>query len=204
MASVASAVLLAALFLIAGVWKITEPFDAASRMVQAKIPADLGLTAAIGFGIAETFSAVLLLIPRFRRWGAWLTGLLLVAFMLYIGYYYNVLRGAECSCFPWLKRAVGPGFFVFDGAMLVDGDCGGLVVAAFGRQTDGSHHSRRGYGVCVRLVWGDLRSANRSESARYDHRRWQAVLSAARQSTSSTSSTRVFTLLPGRENHGWL
>lgn len=118
-ASVASAVLLAALFLIAGVWKITEPFDAASRMVQAKIPADLGLTAAIGFGIAETFSAVLLLIPRFRRWGAWLTGLLLVAFMLYIGYYYNVLRGAECSCFPWLKRAVGPGFFVFDGAMLL-------------------------------------------------------------------------------------
>src|SRR5690349_3269702 len=102
-ASVASAVLLAALFLIAGVWKITEPFDAASRMVQAKIPADLGLPAAIGFGIAETFSAVLLLIPRFRRWGAWLTGLLLVAFMLYIGYYDIVQRGAGCSCFPGLK-----------------------------------------------------------------------------------------------------
>src|SRR5215210_4817949 len=79
--SVSSALVLAALFLIAGVWKITEPFDAASRMVQAKVPADLGLPAAVGFGIAETFSAVLLLIPRFRRWGAWVTGLLLVAFM---------------------------------------------------------------------------------------------------------------------------
>ena len=117
--SVSSAVLLAALFLIAGVWKISEPFGAAARMVQAKVPADLGLAAAIGFGIAETFGAVLLLVPRFRRWGAWITGLLLIAFMIYIGYYYDVLRGAECSCFPWLKRAVGPGFFVGDGVMLL-------------------------------------------------------------------------------------
>ena len=72
--SVTSAVLVAALFLIAGIWKITEPFDAATRMVNAKVPASLGLPAAIGFGIAETFGAVLLLIPRFRRWGAWVTG----------------------------------------------------------------------------------------------------------------------------------
>lgn len=116
---VASALVLAALFLIAGVWKITEPFDAAARMVQAKVPPDLGLPAAIAFGIAESFGAILLLIPRFRRWGAWLTGFLLIAFMAYIGYNYNVLRGADCSCFPWLKRAVGPGFFVGDAAMLL-------------------------------------------------------------------------------------
>src|SRR5436190_1907373 len=38
LASVSSAVILALLFLIAGVWKITEPFDAAARMVQAKVP----------------------------------------------------------------------------------------------------------------------------------------------------------------------
>jgi uncharacterized membrane protein YphA (DoxX/SURF4 family) len=117
--SVASAVLLAALFLVAGVWKITDPFDAASRMVQAKVPADLGLAAAVSFGIAETFAGLLLLVPRFRRWGALLTGLLLIAFMAYIGYYYDVLRGEECSCFPWLKRAIGPGFFVGDGVMLL-------------------------------------------------------------------------------------
>ena len=123
-ASVTSAVLLAALFLVAGIWKITEPYDAATRMVQAKIPGQLALPTAISFGIAETFAAVLLLVPRFRRWGAWLTGLMLVAFMIYIGYYYDVLRGEECSCFPWLKRAVGPGFFIADGAMLA------LAVAA--------------------------------------------------------------------------
>ena len=122
--SVTSAVLLAALFLIAGIWKITEPYDAATRMVQAKIPGQLALPTAISFGIAETFAAVLLLVPRFRRWGAWLTGLMLVAFMIYIGYYYDVLRGEECSCFPWLKRAIGPGFFIGDAAMLA------LAVAA--------------------------------------------------------------------------
>jgi uncharacterized membrane protein YphA (DoxX/SURF4 family) len=122
--NVSSAVLLSALFLIAGIWKITEPYDAATRMVQAKIPGQLALPTAIGFGIAETFAAVLLLVPRFRRWGAWLIGLMLVAFMIYIGYYYDVLRGEECSCFPWLKRAIGPGFFIGDGIMLA------LAVAA--------------------------------------------------------------------------
>jgi len=113
-----AAVLIAALFLIAGLWKITDAPGAAVRLAQAKVPQDLSLAAALLLGILETFAAVLVLVPRFRRWGAWLIGLLLVAFMIYIGAFYNVLRGAECQCFPWLKRAVGPGFFVGDGLML--------------------------------------------------------------------------------------
>jgi uncharacterized membrane protein YphA (DoxX/SURF4 family) len=117
-ASAVAAILLALLFVVSGVWKITDPFSAAQRMTQALVPANLSLLAAFMFGIAETFAAVLLVVPRFRRWGAWLSGLLLVAFMVYIGYYYNQLRGADCNCFPWLKRAVGPMFFVGDGAML--------------------------------------------------------------------------------------
>lgn len=117
--SVSSAVLLALVFLIAGIWKLTEPYEAASRMIQAKVPAPLGLFTAISFGIAEVFAAVLLIVPRFRRWGAVLTGLMLVAFMLWVGYFYNDLRGAECSCFPWIKRAVGPGFFVGDAVLLL-------------------------------------------------------------------------------------
>lgn len=114
-----SAVALAALFLVAGVWKLTEPFEAAARMVQAKVPANLGLFTAVSFGIAEVFAGMLLLIPRFRRWGAWLTGLMLVAFMIYVGWHYEALAGADCSCFPWIKRAVGPGFFIGDGLMLL-------------------------------------------------------------------------------------
>ncbi|HYP13784.1 MAG TPA: MauE/DoxX family redox-associated membrane protein [Bryobacteraceae bacterium] len=117
--SVGSAILLAVAFLVAGGWKLLDPFDAAQRMSQAKVPGGLALYAAVGFGIAETFAAVLLLIPRFRRWGALLIGAMLIAFMIYIGYHYEALRGEECSCFPWLKRAVGPGFFITDGALLL-------------------------------------------------------------------------------------
>jgi uncharacterized membrane protein YphA (DoxX/SURF4 family) len=117
--STVAALLLAALFVIAGVWKLTDPFSAAQRMAQAQVPAQLSLLAACMFGVAETFAAVLLVVPRFRRWGAWIAGLLLVAFLIYIGYYYDVLRGEECNCFPWLRRAVGPAFFIGDGIMLL-------------------------------------------------------------------------------------
>jgi uncharacterized membrane protein YphA (DoxX/SURF4 family) len=112
------AILLALVFLVSGLWKLTDAPGAAVRMAQARVPQSLSLAGAIGFGIAETFAAVLLLVPRFRRWGAWLSGALLIAFMIFIGINYNALRGAECSCFPWVKRAVGPGFFIGDGIML--------------------------------------------------------------------------------------
>jgi hypothetical protein len=72
----------------------------------------------VAFGIAETVAGVLILVPRFRRWGAWLAGAMLVAFLIYFGINYNVLRGEECNCFPWIKRVVGPGFFIGDLVML--------------------------------------------------------------------------------------
>lgn len=114
-----SAILMAIVFLVAGIWKATDPVGAAVRLAQARVPESLSLFAAVAFGIAETFAGILLLIPRFRRWGSIITSLLLVAFMIFIGIHYKELVGAECSCFPWLKRAVGPGFFVGDGIMLV-------------------------------------------------------------------------------------
>lgn len=117
--SFSAAGLLGFLFIVSGVWKLIEPFEWATRVVQAKIPAPLGLPAALAVGITETFGGVLLLVPRFRRWGALVTGLLLVLFMAYFAYFYKELTGADCSCFPWLKRTVGPGFFVGDAAMLL-------------------------------------------------------------------------------------
>jgi uncharacterized membrane protein YphA (DoxX/SURF4 family) len=117
--SVISAILLAIVFLVSGIWKITDPFNAAARMIQALVPGQLALAAAVGFGIIETFAGLLLVVPRFRRWGAWLSGVLLVAFMIYVGYHYTALTGEDCSCFPWIKRAVGPGFFISDGIMLL-------------------------------------------------------------------------------------
>jgi uncharacterized membrane protein YphA (DoxX/SURF4 family) len=114
-----SAILLAILFLSSGVWKITDAPQWAVRAAQLRIPQSLSLEAAIGFGIAETLGGVLVLTPRFRRWGAILLGILLIGFIGYFAVNYNVLRGADCSCFPWVKRVVGPGFFAADGLMLV-------------------------------------------------------------------------------------
>jgi uncharacterized membrane protein YphA (DoxX/SURF4 family) len=114
----AAAVIVGLLFIVAGVWKITDPFGAATRMAQALIPAKISLAAAIGFGIVETAGGVFLFVPRFRRWGAWICSALLIAFMIYFAANYTALRGEECSCFPWLKRAVGPEFFIGDALML--------------------------------------------------------------------------------------
>ncbi len=126
--SVFAAVLLAAFFVLAGVWKIMEPYAAATRMKEMLVPANLSLPFAIVLGVFEAVGGVLLIVPRFRRWGAWLTGLLLIVFMAYIGINYGALHGQDCSCFPAinvlgfkldLKRAVGPEFFIGDFAMLL-------------------------------------------------------------------------------------
>ncbi len=112
------AVLLGILFLVSGLWKLTDPLGWAQRIVQLQVPAPLATAATLGVGLAETFGAILIFIPRFRRWGAWLIGALLVAFMGHIGWHYQTLIGEECSCFPWIERAVGPGFFIGDAVML--------------------------------------------------------------------------------------
>jgi uncharacterized membrane protein YphA (DoxX/SURF4 family) len=113
-----SAVLLALLFLASGIWKITDVPGWAVKLTQARVPESLGIAGALIVGIAETLAGVLLLVPRLRRWGAILSGALLLFFVAYFGLNYSALRGQDCSCFPWLKRAVGPGFFIGDGAML--------------------------------------------------------------------------------------
>ena len=113
-----SAILLGGLFLASGLWKITDIQGTAVRMAQAKVPDALGLPAALFFGIAETVGAVMILVPRLRRWGAMLLAGMLLAFLGYFAVNYTALRGADCSCIPWLKRVVGPGFFIGDGAML--------------------------------------------------------------------------------------
>jgi uncharacterized membrane protein YphA (DoxX/SURF4 family) len=114
-----AAIALSVLFLASGLWKITDPQSAAMRMSQALVPESWSLTAAVAFGIVETVSGVFVLVPRFRRWGAILTGLLLLAFLGWFAIHYAALRGADCSCFPWIKRVVGPDFFIGDGLLLL-------------------------------------------------------------------------------------
>lgn len=127
-ASWACAIVLAALFLSSGIWKLVDPLGWESRLVQALIWPQVALLGAIGVGLAEAWAAVMLLVPQWRRWGAALAALLLVVFMVYFAWNYQTLRGEDCSCFPWLKRAVGPGFFIGDGAMLLAAVLAGLWV----------------------------------------------------------------------------
>jgi uncharacterized membrane protein YphA (DoxX/SURF4 family) len=114
-----AAVSLALLFLISGLWKIMDAQGWAQRITQLQFPAYMSLGVALVSGIAETVGAVLIVVPRFRRWGAIVIGGLLLIFVAYFAIHYNALRGEDCSCFPWVKRMVGPGFFAGDGLMLL-------------------------------------------------------------------------------------
>lgn len=109
----------ALLFLSAGIWKMTDPIGWSRMLEQLLMPYRFSMPSTLALAVGETSAGILVLIPKFRRWGAWLAGLLLVAFMIYIGINYSALIGRDCSCFPWVKRAVGPAFFVEDAAMLV-------------------------------------------------------------------------------------
>src|SRR6202165_3371205 len=113
------AILLAILFFVSGAWKLSDPFQWAQILGEFRVPANLALPFTLALGIGEMLGAVLITVPRFRRWGSWLIALLLVAFMIYIGANYNTLAGKECSCFPLVKRTIGPAFFIGDTVMLL-------------------------------------------------------------------------------------
>jgi uncharacterized membrane protein YphA (DoxX/SURF4 family) len=148
-AGAVAAVILSLLFLASGIWKLTDLDATAERMVQLLIPVALSVPAAIAAAIAETFTGVLLLIPRYRRWGSWIAGLMLIAFMIYIGALYSRLTGEDCNCFPWIQRVVGPAFFAGDAAM--------LALAGIAGWWSGKSQGRRRAAVifcCVCLIAG--------------------------------------------------
>ena len=104
----------------------------------------------------EAFTGLLFLIPAYRRLAAWLGTALLVVFMIYIGINYNALLGADCSCFPFVKRAVGPMFFVEDAGMIllavVAGIWGGSF--AFGKRLRGAAIMLGAVAVCAVVFLG--------------------------------------------------
>jgi uncharacterized membrane protein YphA (DoxX/SURF4 family) len=109
-----SALALSLLFLVSGIWKLTDLHATSERMVQSLVPVALSLPAAVAVSVAETFAGLLLLIPRYRRWGAWIAAAMLAAFLIYIGLFYRRLLGDDCNCFPWISRVIGPGFIAGD------------------------------------------------------------------------------------------
>lgn len=124
---------LAILFIASGVWKIMDPFTWRTLVEQLKVPYALSMPLTIALGISEAFAGVLVLVPRFRRWGAWLAIALLIVFMLYMGVNYSTLAGKDCSCFPWVKRTVSPEFFIGDLVMVLMG----VIAAMWSRRSEG-------------------------------------------------------------------
>ena len=116
-----AAILLGIIFLVSGGWKVLSPFKTGELLEQARVPAGFGAIGAATLGTLELFTAFLLFVPRLRRWGGLLGSALILFFIGWIGYYYQALVGRECSCFPLIKRTIGPGFFIGDGVMLLLG-----------------------------------------------------------------------------------
>ncbi|MBV9760375.1 MAG: hypothetical protein JO340_07425 [Acidobacteriaceae bacterium] len=118
-AATACAILLGVIFLVSGGWKMLSPFKTGELLEQAQVPAGLGVVGAASLGIVELLAAFMLFVPRFRRWGGLLGAALIVFFIGWVAYFYPVLVGHECSCFPIIKRTVGPGFFISDAVLLL-------------------------------------------------------------------------------------
>jgi uncharacterized membrane protein YphA (DoxX/SURF4 family) len=134
-----SALLIGVLFMGSGATKIIMPFEWSRMMENLHLWYQISLPFTVGLGTVEMFAGLLVLIPRFRRWGGTILSLLLVSFIVYIGINYNALVGQDCSCFPWLKRAVNPWFFPEDAVML------GLALLA--TMWAKPSYSKRGAGV---------------------------------------------------------
>lgn len=115
------AILLGLIFVVSGGWKVISPLKTGELLEQARVPAGFGPLGAASLGVVELFAAFLLFVPRFRRWGGLLGSALMLFFIGWVAYYYQALVGHECSCFPIIKRTVGPGFFISDGVMLLFG-----------------------------------------------------------------------------------
>jgi len=123
-----AALFIGIVFITTGVYKAVDPYKFANLAKNLLVPYDMTLPLAVLLAMAETTAGVLILVPRFRRWGAMLAGALLLIFMAYIGWNYKALIGRDCSCFPELRlplgitidmrRSVGPGFFYGDLAFL--------------------------------------------------------------------------------------
>ncbi len=124
-------------FLLSGALKLYSPLREAAQMMSARVPPMFALPFTVLLASLEVFAGVLLLVPGWRRAGAVLSGTMLVAFMGYMGMQYGELKGSNCGCLPGLNEALGPWFFVRDGAMLA----GALIIFPFSQAVTGSGRS---------------------------------------------------------------
>jgi len=114
----AAALLMAIPWLVAGIYKLTIVSEFQLMLTQILVPISLSLVGAMAVIMGDLTAGVMLVVPSWRRLGGIFSSVLLIIFMGYFAINYETLKGADCSCFPWVERAVGPVFFWSDGAML--------------------------------------------------------------------------------------
>ncbi len=117
--SAAAAIIMAILWLAAGIYKLTAISQWQLMLTQLLVPVSLSLIGTMAVIMGDLTAGVLLLRPSWRRLGGIFSSVMLIIFMGYFAINYETLRGADCSCFPWIERTVGPVFFWADGAMLL-------------------------------------------------------------------------------------
>lgn len=142
------AYLMAALWIVAGAWKLSDLGAWALKMNQALVPVDYALPLGLAVAVGEVILAILLVVPAWRKLGGYASAGLLIAFMAYFAINYAELQGADCSCFPWLERAVGPQFFITDGIMVVLS----LIAAWHSQPFSGLKHAA--LAVAAACAWG--------------------------------------------------
>ena len=113
----AAALLMAIPWLVAGIYKLTIVSEFQLMLTQILVPISLSLVGAMAVIMGDLTAGVMLVVPSWRRLGGIFSSVLLIIFMGYFAINYETLKGADCSCFPWVERAVGPVFFWSDGAM---------------------------------------------------------------------------------------
>ena len=207
-----AALIVAFLFICAGVYKAIDPYKFANLAKNLLVPYDLTLPLALLLAVAETTAGVLILVPRFRRWGAILAGLLLLAFMAYIGWNYKALIGRDCSCFPVLtlpfgisidmRRSVGPGFFYGDFAFLAAAAIAGI----WAKRSQGLRTAAVILGavaVFTAVSFGSAYSKlTGAQGARFHHGRRPADVFAARPGVPVLLRPGVRNLLRGWQEYG--
>ena len=114
-----AATLTGIIFIAAGLFHALDPFGVQRLFEQVLVWPQISMALVLAVSVGDTLAGVLILIPRYRRWGAWLAAALLAVYLTYFGYHYSQLAGKECSCFPWVKRTIGPAFFAGDAAILI-------------------------------------------------------------------------------------
>jgi uncharacterized membrane protein YphA (DoxX/SURF4 family) len=102
---VGARVLLAVVFIIAGVAKLRDRPGTLRALAGFGVPARLRRVAAIALPLAELGTAVALLFPASARWGGVAALFLLVAFCAGISYALHQGRTPDCNCFGQLHSA---------------------------------------------------------------------------------------------------